>query len=453
MFLPAAGYTFMIIFDSFARAGGGGSSSGGDGGGIIYVIGYLPMHFLGAIFRRIWKDNLILKIILQVVGWIIAIFFAIFLAAFLGGIGIIIGLSALVGMAAGLYGWFSNIIKQSKKAKEDLAKASSSDPMWNEDIIIARTKEVFMKFQQDWSNQSYESMKQYLTPRYQYHMSLVILALVQMKRKNLMTDIVVKNVTVTDLKDSQDNNQDSVVVGVQAQATDSLIDSTNNTTLYTDSREFSEYWSFVRNGSTWILDRIDQATAVSGLVNPEIDDFAKNNNMYYSPDWGWLLLPQRGQLFQGGKFGTSDINNHVIGLYNQKFLIQLYNYTVNPNSDSPNSYLIAQAILPKSYGNIVVRHKKKLNIFSGGISGLKQVKLEWQDFNNKYDVFATDIEKVTAFELLHPAFMVKLEELPFEVNIEVVDNVVYLYTKGDTSVKNYQSMLAILQEAYKQMKL
>jgi hypothetical protein len=52
--------------------------------------------------------------------------------------------------------------------------------------------------------------------------------------------------------------------------------------------------------------------------------------------------------------------------------------------------------------------------------------------------------------------MEKLEALPFEVSIEVVDNVVYLYsvqlTEKNPAV-SYQRMLEILQEAYKQMKL
>jgi hypothetical protein len=52
--------------------------------------------------------------------------------------------------------------------------------------------------------------------------------------------------------------------------------------------------------------------------------------------------------------------------------------------------------------------------------------------------------------------MEKLEALPFEVNIEVVDNVVYLYSPQPTdknSADTYAKMLEILQEAYKQMKM
>ena len=79
--------------------------------------------------------------------------------------------------------------------------------------------------------------------------------------------------------------------------------------------------------------------------------------------------------------------------------------------------------------------------------------MEWGEFNDMYEVFASDLEKVTSFELLNPAFMVHLRELPFEANIEVVDNVVYVFAQAGMSVGNYQALLEILQKAYKEMKL
>jgi hypothetical protein len=48
-----------------------------------------------------------------------------------------------------------------------------------------------------------------------------------------------------------------------------------------------------------------------------------------------------------------------------------------------------------------------------------------------------------------------LQQLPFEVNIEVVDNVLYLYSsdKKLISADNYFTMLKVLYEAFKQMKM
>lgn len=198
-----------------------------------------------------------------------------------------------------------------------------------------------------------------------------------------------------------------------------------------------------------MLDHINQATADLEVINEQLRDFSAQNGYYYSLDMGWLFIPEHGQLFGEAKFGTSDINNHVIGLYNQ-LLVQLYSYNKRPqNDDKP--YIIAQVNVPRSYGNIVVRRKKRLQL---GIHGLNKVETEWTQFNNKYEVYASDAEQVTSFELLNPTYMEQLEALPFEVNIEVVDNVIYLYTDERTAtIEIYQSMLDLVHKAFKELRL
>lgn len=185
-----------------------------------------------------------------------------------------------------------------------------------------------------------------------------------------------------------------------------------------------------------------------------IKTFALINDMYYSPDWGWLLLPRRGQLFGGGKFGVSDINNHVIGIY-KNLLIELYTYLPNPNSRSTSvsEYVIAQVALPKRYDSLIVEAKESFfaNLFPHTPKGYNKLSLEWADFNKRYNVYATNVEQVTVFELLHPVYMEKLFALPFKVSIEVVDNVVYLYTKDKKA--DYAMMYSILKDAFEEMKL
>lgn len=112
------------IINNFARGGGGGSSSGDSGGGIIILIGYLPMHAIGALLRRfipVWVASLI--------GWPIAVIYAIFWFGIsfgddsdISAFGIIVAFAALVGMGAGLYNWFNKIAKLSIAAKKNRLK-------------------------------------------------------------------------------------------------------------------------------------------------------------------------------------------------------------------------------------------------------------------------------------------------------------------------------------------
>jgi hypothetical protein len=441
----------LFSVELFARAGGGGSSSGGDGGGlaVIAMIGYAPMHLLSRFLRRktingeFWTAS-------QIVGWVLCAAVCIALL-FFGGIGFMVGLGAVLGMGAGLYGWFSKL-KPDRKVALELKQSSNLDPAWNPEAVLERARTVFIQYQKDWSARDFEAMASYMTPEYHQHASLMVAALRQAKRINDVREPKISDILVTQVDDSADNTLDSVTVGITAKAQDVLIDEQTNAPIFTDRNEFTEFWRFARRGDTWYLADIEQESAADWEADDELRTLAKENGYFYSLDWGWLLIPRRGRLFNKAAFGTSDINNHVIGIYNNAYLLQLYTY--DPVPSSPGSYLVAQTNVPKSYGEIVVRRKSWKHIFSPG--GLRKVSMEWGDFNKKYNVYASDLEGATAFELLHPAFMERLEALPFEVNINVVDNVVYLYASrgtGKNPASEYRTMLDVLREAYKQMKM
>jgi hypothetical protein len=50
--------------------------------------------------------------------------------------------------------------------------------------------------------------------------------------------------------------------------------------------------------------------------------------------------------------------------------------------------------------------------------------------------------------------MEMLEALPFEVNIEVVDNVIYLYApESKTDTQAFSTMLDVMHKAFEELKL
>ena len=264
-----------------------------------------------------------------------------------------------------------------------------------------------------------------------------------------MQDVQIQDAVVIGVNNDVDDSRDAFTIGITAQATDQLINTATDQEIFTDRKPFTEYWTFQRSGNTWLLGGISQATADPYALNGQLRDFAQKNGYYYSLDMGWLFIPQRGQLFGEAKFGTSDINNHIVGLYNNQLLVQFYSYVKNPQS-STKPYVIAQVNVPKQYGNIVVRRKKMLQM---GIRGLEKVETEWTQFNDKYEVFASSAEQATSFELLNPTYMEQLEALPFEVSIEVVDNVIYLYTSELTAtLEVYEVMLDLVNKAFKELR-
>ena len=469
-----------------AVAGGGGSSSGGGGGGFGFLMalaGYAPMHGIAALVRKHstnkGRDNLSTEA--QIGTWFGGIAFALFwlivgiflsinsVHGFLSLVyfGILPMIGAVIGTGAGLYNWFSRI-KQSKEVKAALASANNDDKMWDEARLTTGAENVFQAFQSDWSNGNIASTKAYLTSNYANHIELMMLALKQIGRINYVENPQIENAQIVAIKDAASNDEDSFVIGIEATAIDKLIDQPTNKTLYSNKQKFTEFWRFKRDGKSWRLDGIQPATEAAWTNVPTLESFAAENGFYYSLDWGRLLLPTRGQLFNGGSFATADINNHCIGWHQSTFdriLTQIYTYRVNP--DKIDTYIIAQATLPRSYGNIVVRRKK--GKFRFKIKGLREVSTEWQDFNKMYQVFATSAEQATSFELLNPKYMEQIASIPFDINIEVVDNILYLYSplegvtakskvnhpisQSQDTANKYQMMLWALAAAFKEMKM
>jgi len=440
-----------LPLELFARAGGGGSGGGGSGdgsGGIFIFLGYIPMHAVGAVLQRVSAKNKALKIAINIIGWIIAVIYAVIWMVIWRGFGFFVGMAALAGMAGGLYNLFAKL-KQSKQTQAELAAASANDTVWSEEKLVNHARQVFMQYQKDWSNLNIQAMQGYLTPYYYNHAALLAYTLKAMGRRDNMEDVKIQNAVILGVQNDTDDSRDAFTIGITAQANDQLINTVTDQEIFTDRKPFTEYWTFQRSGNTWLLGGISQATADPYALNDQVRTFAANNGYYYSLDMGWLFIPQHGQLFGEAKFGTSDINNHIVGMYNNQMLVQLYSYVKNPQS-SAKPYVIAQVNVPKQYGNIIVRRKKT---FRMGIRGLEKVETEWTQFNDKYEVFASSAEQATSFELLNPTYMEQLEALPFEVSIEVVDNVIYLYTDELTAtLEIYEAMLDLVNKAFKELR-
>jgi hypothetical protein len=322
-------------------------------------------------------------------------------------------------------------------------------------------------------------MQNYLTPKYLQHIALMLEALKQMNRQNQMSNVRLNSAILFNVSDSAENELDSFDVEMNASATDKLIDLNTQSSLQVDTKPFTELWRFEREGSEWKLDAIFQSeieTAIEKGYTSKADkktkaddatkmkQFAEQNEFFYNADFGWLLLPQRGILFTLSSFGRSDVNFHVIGKY-RNVLVQFYQYipivedkrkfadylkAIYKPAYRVDKYTIAQTILPKSYGNIVVRRKGALGLSFTPVN-MKRVSLEGVSFNKDFLVYATDIEKATSLELLNPAYMEKLLAVDFKVNIEIVDNVLYLYSPDKKA--DFNVMLSLLQNAFEEMKM
>ncbi|MDO8599063.1 MAG: DUF3137 domain-containing protein, partial [bacterium] len=114
---------------------------------------------------------------------------------------------------------------------------------------------------------------------------------------------------------------------------------------------------------------------------------------------------------------------------------------------SRGNYVFAQAILPKAYDDILVRRRRMLRYAH---RGMHEVTTESTEFNRAFSVYAHDMDRVNSLELLTPDFILTLADLPYEVNIEVVGQVIYFYTQDRRA--SYDQLLDIIRRAFDAMK-
>jgi hypothetical protein len=285
------------------------------------------------------------------------------------------------------------------------------------------------------------ALKTILSTEYFKRMVLELSVLKAEGRRDKMENLDLNGVGLLD-----DVTDQAFRARVLARATDTLWDVQENKTLFVDNSYFTEYWRFIKEDGIWKLDGIDQETASAVTTEAGVASFAKQNNFYYDPDFGWLMLPNKGAIFSSSSFGKSDINNHVIGWYRDK-IVEFYTYV--PVAGKGPNWLVAQAILPKTYHDVLIRKKRLLDFAP---HGLMHITLESGEFNEKFEVFAAPDDKLNSLELLAPNFMEKIMALPFELNIELVGPFLYFYTK-DRGPEAMQDMLQVISWAFDEMKL
>lgn len=452
--------SLLPFVEQIARAGGGGSGGGGGGGGSgsgvggLVFIGYIVMYYLAKPFKKFFSRSIAFAITIPIaavlsIGVLVFMIVSGSFTAWWFGTEFIIGV--WIGWTGQMFSIWDKMKKKFKKADDDLVKAE-----WNEDELKQVASQAFLRYQNDWSRRDSSHFAEYMTPYYAAHATLMVQTLTELHRFDLMENVQILQMDTSAVYDNPDDSQDFFSMIIQAKANDRLVEEGAGKVLHTDNSAFVEEWTFQRNGSSWSVAGIRQTTEAPGMMETDLKQFAQANNMFYSLDMGWLFLPTRGDIFNNGKwiFGFSDVNNHVIGVYN-KHLIQLYTYVraQGGQQDARKNYLVGQINVPKSYGGILIERKKGLIKRMFAPKGYQKYELEWPDFNNRYAVYATDQSRLATFELLNPGFMAYLYDNFNDVSIEVVDNIIYFYVLKTGMRSDYEQLMQLLMKAFKELQL
>lgn len=333
----------------------------------------------------------------------------------------------------------TDIVKKRIKRKHE----KYSDHDWK---VLEQAEEIFAKYQRDWSDFNTANIKEYTTEHYYNHAVLMLDVLKSMHRQNKVPSFAIIKYDFVNMNPAH-NPEYRVHFTFSGQ--DVLIDA-DARAIFSKSATVEETWNFIEDEKGKLrLARIDQPTISAPHLLKKLQNFAEENHMYYSPDWGRMGLPMDGLIFDQNSVLTSDVNNHIVGKWDD-ILVQIYSYKKVPGI--PESYfLVGQLTVPKSYDGIIFRHRK--DKYMSIPQNYHKYEMEWNDFNRRYEVYATDTNTLEAFELLNPKFMADLYDRGLKLNLQVIGNNIYFFTNAKKSdEKKYAAMMDTLIAAYHELK-
>lgn len=339
-------------------------------------------------------------------------------------------------------------------SKRDIAVMNAnSHESPQEKNIREQAEQIFRTYQDDWSNFNFQNISSYTTPEYYQHASLMLELLQSMHRVNKVSQLSVEGAYVMASVKDDTPLPVNLRVKIYFSGLDEVIDTQTSDILYSDfAKNIHETWSFIYDGKSLKLAGISQPTESASHLVRSLADFASQNKLFYSPDWGRHALPTRGLIFSNASIKTSDVNNHIIGKWGD-LLIQIYTYSEIPG-DPSTYYLVGQISLPKSYKGVIVKSKQsKSKVYRRIDKSYEKFELEWPDFNKRYEVYAASADALPAFELLNPKFMELLYGKNPEYSLEVADNSIYIFMNNKQATEqDYADLLDVLSAAYQELK-
>lgn len=219
---------FLILpHEVIARAGGGSFSEGYSGG----FSGNSSGGFFGSFFNGI--ISLILFIFALIYFFIIT-FFA---------------------------------IKKNKQCNSLLQKLSEIDPAWDLNELKSRIEKTFFMVQQAWGERNQDIAKEYMSERLYSKHKIQTDAMLRNGTKNIMININLIEARIVEVMDFKDDSKDFFRVYIIGSMIDYTIKESTNEIIQGDTKShyFKEIWLFKRILNSWVLDEIDQRTALSDM--------------------------------------------------------------------------------------------------------------------------------------------------------------------------------------------
>jgi len=182
------------------------------------------------------------------------------------------GAGGIVGwLVAGIIAAVSAVVvyRKNRRCKALLAEISKIDKAWDPHALAARVEETYFKIQDAWKERDQDLARNYMSDRlYRKHKHQTD-QMIKDGHKPMMFAINLKKATIVEITDFDDDSRDRFCALIEGSMIDYVVDEKTKAHVAGDPQDlgFREFWRFVREGDTWVLDEIDQKASMSGLVS------------------------------------------------------------------------------------------------------------------------------------------------------------------------------------------
>ena len=166
-----------------------------------------------------------------------------------------------------------------------LSQIGQREDGWSTDTLQSIASRLFMDIQKAYCDQDEDGLNRLTKGAARVELSRELSQLRDQGHKNRMDDLRIDQITVLNVQNFLDDEQDNFTVKVAARARDYTVDhngvivsaNTRKKKRYTSAQDipaepFQEFWTFEREGDDWVLLELAQAAAWKSVVDrPFID--------------------------------------------------------------------------------------------------------------------------------------------------------------------------------------
>ena len=206
----------------------------------------------------------------------------------------------------------SVIRAKNNECKELIKESSRRDRLWDYGYMKERVKKTYFKVQEAWTMNDQDIAKEFMSERlYNKHKSQTD-AMKSDGHRNVLEDITLREATIVEVIDLENDANDSFWVVINARMIDYTICERTGKIIKGDREKIEqskELWYFARESHGWVLDEIKDDVSIRQLKS--FNSIIERKHTTQLKDWSMEIPESRHGRDATGQTDVSDPNKSI----------------------------------------------------------------------------------------------------------------------------------------------